>query len=480
MTKIWLKTVVIIVFFITSAISFYRFGNFSLDLDEIFTVDYAQSINSLNYWEYFDWDLGNPPLFFFLLNMWTKVSLIEPWLRLLPWLFWTASLYYTNKLLRLIKVSPQIRSLSLVLIMGIGAYEYLSVYVRAYSLLLLLAVVSMYLSAKLTQDSAKKIDYTMLVAVVVAGFYTHYVYWAFAAFWVIIYLIVSIKSKPLSSLYKTISAFVLGGLFSMQIIMHVIARELLSDGEKYDWWQIEGLHRPLSSTWLELLKFPHHVFSEKINETLGILFWVSFLALAKLSLKNISSNAQKVIISFSMIFWPIYIMTPLKDYFSPHKYIALFMFIFTISMACILENKPFVKMIMKHNKILVVCTLLFAVWAILPSSHLIQGGDDWKLVISKLEKEYRNNNFKLVVDCIEAPAFYRYLKEDIILYGSSELPSRNDCELEPIEKNLENFENIKIVTSWQIPPLSIQKTYHLANFSEEHWPIVIATYQKNK
>jgi len=476
MSKNWPNFIIILAFIISSAISFYHFGNFSLDLDEIFTIRYAQEINSVKFWEYFDRDLGNPPLFFFLLSQWIKISLAEPWLRLLPFLFWALSIFYSNKLMTSIKISPAIRSIALMMMMGVGAYSYLSVYVRAYSLLLLISILTIYFTTQLIQNGFKMAGFTKLVFTIVAGFYTHYVYWVFLAFWGLVSLASVIKNGQVKSIFPIIAAVVSSVLLSIQIIWHLLSREMLSEG-RYYWWQIEGEHNPLSNLWALILKIDHHSLTVTTNEIFGLIFWTTFMIIAYWGYKKSSSHGHTSLIAFSMVFWPVYMTTPLKEYLSQHKYTALFMYIFFISLACIWENQQQIKTKLKNNPIFFFIALTTIVWLIEPSPHKVQGGDDWKTMTSLAQGEY--SNYAIITNCLEKDGFDYYSNYKLIVYQSRSL-EWSDCEMPSIDEYKEKFDQILVVSDVKTPIGEIAATHTLVNTDDSYHPIFLSFYQRNQ
>ena len=127
-------------------------------------------------------DVVHPPLFYCLLKIWIAATDALAWMKLLPVLFAVLAIVPFLLLCRELKLRPAAINLALFLM---AVNEYLVNYaqeLRMYSLLLLLVVTSMWLFAKLINDSGRAL--VVQAALLVTNLllvYTHYYGWLIVA-----------------------------------------------------------------------------------------------------------------------------------------------------------------------------------------------------------------------------------------------------------------------------------------------------------
>lgn len=458
-----------------------KFLNFSFDLDEIFAIQYAKNINGLKLWEYINADLGNPPLFFFLLKPWLSIAQAEVWLRLLPLLFYCASLVVLHKVLQSLRLSRMSSFILFIILLGVGAYAYLSLYLRGYSFLLFMALLSIYLTLKVIEQ-AKWRNLLGLTLVTTIGLHAHYLYWIFAVFWFAACLMVLLgkKQHSLSGKYILYSTLCSAAL-SLPLIWNMIKRELLAVGEQYYWWQLQK--EPLTAN--ELWEM---IFKVNLGQLFGQVPWLSYVLwlllclLILFAIKKVSAVQQKIMLLFTILFWPTYLLTPLGHYLDTQKYIALFIFLFLIALfiavSSLINALGLTKFLQRPVPLLSITTLAI-IWSFLPlpAKHQVEGGDDWKTVVPLVENHYRQ--YGLVTDCLLTAGFDFYGKETIKLFGSLSLMSANDCNLPLISENSEQFDRILLINSEETEiELGIESSYQLVSSSAEYAPIFLTFYEK--
>ena len=153
---------------------------FGLDSDEVFSVSTARLgwgdlTSALVY------DVVHPPLFYGLLKLWIAIggtSLL--WVRMLPFLLSAAALVPLFLIFKKLDLSPAARILALALI-AVNDYQvFHSRYVRMYSLLFLLSLVSLYLFLEWTEKGGRRSALLLAVADILLV-YSHYYGWMLIA-----------------------------------------------------------------------------------------------------------------------------------------------------------------------------------------------------------------------------------------------------------------------------------------------------------
>jgi uncharacterized membrane protein len=149
---------------------------FCLDSDEVFSITSAR-LGWTDLMAALVYDSVHPPLFYALLKLWIGVggtSLI--WVRMLPFALSVLGLVPLVLIFRKLNLSPAARALSLALI-AVNEYQtYHARYVRMYSLLFLLSLVSLYLFLAWMEKGGKG-RLIALASVNILLVYTHYYGW---------------------------------------------------------------------------------------------------------------------------------------------------------------------------------------------------------------------------------------------------------------------------------------------------------------
>lgn len=470
-------TLMALVFAVNFLLNNQKFINFSFDLDEIFAIKYAQSISNINFFKYVDNDLGNPPLFFFILKPFTTVSQSEICLRSLPMIFYLVSLFFIYKTLGILKVPDNLKILSMIMAIGIGPYFYLSLYVRAYSLLLLMIVATIYLTFRLIEKFTHK-DLAQLVLIIFLGFYTHYIYWVFFALWVFSYFLIGLKNRiPLKKQVEVWGGYVGGLALVFPLICHLLSRELINQETKYDWWQLEK--SPISLLdWTEIF-FKIDLSQFVIAQYLVYLLWTMFLLVSLYALKKRHFLSEQMLLVFNNIFLLVFFNTSLANRFSMSKYIAAFILLVSLSIPIILNSFNSFRRFYTQKYLFMLCFVCIALWSVLPmpDKHRVEGGDDWKKVATIIENKFSSH--ALVVDCLQADGINFYGKRTQKLYGSRAHFSQNFCNLPDIKDHKEQWDNIVVVGDIQeSAKLGISDTHEEIKVIGDYQPIVLTIYEK--
>jgi 4-amino-4-deoxy-L-arabinose transferase-like glycosyltransferase len=163
----------------------WRLGDSCLWFDEVFSVHAAEhDWGSL--FRFVAQDLIHPPLFYIVLKSWIGLggeSVL--WLRLLPVLFSILALFPFVRLARELKFSTPVMLVSLGLLAVNGALIKYTQTVRMYSMLMFLALMSMWLFARYFNRGK---SFTWLVIANVLLVYTHYFGWLVIASEIIVLL----------------------------------------------------------------------------------------------------------------------------------------------------------------------------------------------------------------------------------------------------------------------------------------------------
>jgi uncharacterized membrane protein len=169
----WLKYIGL-VFLVYAGLRFWNLTASCLWFDEIFSV-HAAGQDWQNLFRFVAQDLIHPPLFYALLKIWTSVggeSLF--WLRLFPVFFSILAVFPFLLLCRELKISLSVVTLALTFFAVNGSLIKYAQEVRMYSLLMFLALVSLWLLTRFF-NSGKGFFALLLVNVLLV--YTHYFGW---------------------------------------------------------------------------------------------------------------------------------------------------------------------------------------------------------------------------------------------------------------------------------------------------------------
>lgn len=154
----------------------WRLSDSCLWFDEIFSVHAAEHEWSSLFW-FVAQDLIHPPLFYIVLKFWMILGGDSVfWLRLLPVLFSIFAIFPFVRLGRELKLSTNVILLSLFLLAVNGALIKYTQTLRMYSMLMFLALVSMWLFARYFNRGK---SFVPLVIVNILLVYTHYFGWLF-------------------------------------------------------------------------------------------------------------------------------------------------------------------------------------------------------------------------------------------------------------------------------------------------------------
>ena len=457
-----------------------KYLNYSFDLDEIFAINYANNIDEFRYWNYFNSDLGNPPFFFFLLRVWMQISTSDIWLRILPLIFYYLSIFISMKILKTLKLNKKLQLLAIVSLLGIGFYFYLGFYVRAYSLLLLLSLMTIYYTFNIDLQKSK-FDLIKLTLTIFIGLHTHYIYWIFLLFWTLAYIGSLLgNQKQSSKIWQFLLAISLGTLLSLPLINNLISRELFNHGEKYHWWQLSSSKMNPFDIWSMTLKVNKNKMPMNLS-ALGWILWVIFFLLTLLNFQNNECNKQKLILLFNLLFWATYLVTPLGKFINVIKYIALFVFLLFFSIILIIENFLNKVSFSNHQKKIIYpfFIIFIVIWSLLPmpNTYQVQGGDDWKSVVALVENEYED--YGIILDCLNTPAFDYYGKSNTAIYGTTMLDSGNNCQLPLINNYYKTLNKILLIDTKEIMSgIGIENSYSLVEIKYDYQPIILMTYEK--
>lgn len=472
--KIYLLIILIIALIISFS-NFAKYTKFGFELDEIFLINESQKINPLKYFELLNHDFGNPILFFILLKPFAMISTNEIWLRILPLSFYFLSIWIFYKLLAELKISSKLKFLTIIIFLGLAPYYYLRFYVRPYSLLLFLILLTIYQTFKLKKNHDLK-SLIRFILIIFFGFHTHYVYWVFLFIW----FLAGFLTRNFFNFYKyffnnkKFYIIILGGLISLSpITLNLIYRELIK-GSPYYWWQFEKT--PLS--FLQILELILKIeFTQNFNKAINNFILLLFLAISLFTLKKKIPKNQQLLLVFSNLFWCIYSFTPLKNYLVEIKYIAVFILFIPISFI-IIANKLFkLDHYLKSKIFMFGAGSIIIMWSLSSplEKYKIETRTDWKKV-TKIILDSKID-YAIAADCYGAIGLKFYSDKDLQLYGYSDFLSKNSCEFPSIIDHAANLDNI-VVVGERIVPLPIEDTHSLILFSEDYSPLNLYFYQK--
>ncbi len=467
---------ILIVLLLVTALSFDKYAKFSFDLDEIFTVYNSKNINPFDYWTALNYDLGNPQLFVVLLKLFVLVSdSSDIWLRTLPLIFYLLSVWVFIKILNEFKISEKLRLLTVIIYLGLSPFWFFRFYVRAYSLLLLLILLTIYQSFKIIKNP-RSIELKRLMIIIFFGFHSHYIYWIFNAIWIATLFFTGVLKKILTKLgsKKFFKIVGIGVISLFPIVINLVSRELINSVNRYYFFQLDLIH-PSS---LEILQF---ILKMDLNynffKLIDVFFWLILFVGGVLAIKKKTNKNQEIWLVFSILFWSVYFLTPLKNFLSVFKYISVFTLFVPISLVLILNKLFNLERSLKSKTIMLVSTMLVIVWSLLPPLKTIRVdyGDDWKTVVNKVSRSSINS--AVVIDCIDKLGFDYYAIKSLEFYGFKGFSSGNHCGLPSIIDNAQVLENILVVGDGVLP-LPIEDSHNLIFYSEKYFPIKFYYYQR--
>lgn len=473
---------ILMVLSIITGLSFGKYAKFSFDLDEIFTVSIGKNINPLNYWDSLNQDFGNPPLFFILLKPLALIrNLPEIYLRILPLVFYLLSVWVFIKILIKFKISENLRLLTIIIYLGLAPFWFFRFYLRVYSLLLFLVLLTIYQSFKLLKNHRSLAELKRLMIIIFFGFHAHYTYWVFAAIWLLTLFLTSSVKKILniSTKKKIIKIISISSITLFPVIFNLVLREFVEDFDRYSFWQLESASPSFFEIFEFILKIDlHHI---EIFKLVGFLFWLMIIVGGILVANKKTNKNQQLWLVFSSLFWLIYFLTPLKNFLSVFRYVAVFTLFVPISLILILNELLNLDRYLKIKTIMLMSTLILVAWSLLPpleGQYRLDYRDNWKTVIEMISENQQN--YVLVVDCVEKIALDHYLTDiNFELYGFAGFSSGDVCELPSVVDNAENLNDILVVGD-NVVPLPIEDTHVLDLHSEKFYPIKLYFYSRKQ
>ncbi len=334
---------------LTSFICFKHFFTFSYDIDEYFSISFFKNIQLDS--RIINSDLGNPPFFYILVKLYIFFfGSNETVTRILPFIFFIFSYIVFYKLLKMLSFKVYDRSILSLLYLGMNQFIYLRFYLRAYSLLLFLCLITVYLTFKLIKiiernENLYSITFVSfcLFLLQLMGIFTHYLYIFFNTCWMVsLVSILLMKRKVkknkiffLKSLFnkkhlKPVFISYISSIFlSLIQLCNVLFRE-----DKYDFVQ-RNYPWPNYSGWLVLLsKFNFWIY---IPELINLCIFLFIFYLMIKSLRH-SGLFECLILFYTLLSYAIYLLTDLHNYLSHAKYFVFLIPFFYLSLYLILKK----------------------------------------------------------------------------------------------------------------------------------------------
>jgi hypothetical protein len=373
------------------------------------------------------------------------------------------------------KISENLRLLTIIIFLGLAPFWFFRFYVRAYSLLSFLTLLTIYQSFKLIKGPRLR-ELKRLMITMFFGFHSHYIYWVFSAIWILTLLLTGVFKKVLIKLGSKRFFKIVGiGVVSLfPIVINLVSRELINNFDRYYFFQLNIVHPSFLDIFQFILKMnlSHNFFT-----LIAVLFWLILFVGGILAIKKKVHKNQEIWLVFSILFWLIYFLTPLKNFLSVFKYISGFTLFVPISIVLILNKLFNLERHLKSKIIMFVSTMLIITWSFLPPLKTIRAeyGDDWKTVVNMIPRP--PTNFVVVVDCVDKLGFDYYSTKSFEFYGFEGFNSGNNCGLPSITENTQFLRNILVVGDGVVP-LPIEDSHTLVFYSEKYFPIKLYYYQK--
>lgn len=396
--RLWLLTLATTVIFLTYC--FYL--NHSFDIDEWFSISVYQNIDirQIPLQDFLNLDTGNPPLFFWLAKMWTDLfGKSEIYVRILPTYFFVASTIVFWKIAQITFKSSFLANLAAMTFVGLNYLSPMVVYFRAYTLLLLLSLMTVFLSIKLEKSSSKSIGVALALCVII-GSLSHYFYFLFVCFWFSSLVIVKKLSQE-KIINQTLKYLTLGSIFTSPLFIFLLLRQL-GGGNEYDFIQKFFLWSGPSSWLFFFSKIP---FLSTIPNSVTSFIWILFFCLMIKSYPKLSKN-QKLITVFTAISWTAYLFTPLHTYLSLEKYWWFVTPYVIISLFILIETvvKKSISFSFAGKALLLTMITLWSLLISNKSFFITLMDEDWKQPISALD-----GNEILITNCLYEPVIKHYL-----------------------------------------------------------------------
>ncbi len=436
-----LQIAILVVLFLLSTLTHAKLFHYSYDIDEYFSIKFAQTIKFSNYYQLIDEDLGNPGFFYLLLVPLVRFSTNEAFLRMVPLTFFFLSGIVFYLLLTKMKLSSKQIIFALIFFFGIGPYQYLRFYLRPYSLLLLLIFLTIYLSFLVLEKNKFFLGIALILTVTI-GFHTHFIFWLFFFFWLIVFAFSLIKKQK-----KDNKSFILKSLFAslilnLPIVSHLIYREIFNN-QKYNFSQLGYKWPQFSGWWLIFSKFD---FLINLPQFFGLIAWIIFLIIVIWTCKQQINFARKVWLKFTIIICCFYFFTPIHNYLSHAKYFVFLLPFVSIALILSIDVvfKKFKLKIKYISKIFFIFYLLLLPWMFkYPSNrYRLEIIEDWKqaldeIKISKPKIIINNCNYMHIIN------YYTHRQIEIVSTDKNQF-----CYLSNLDSNLFKNKQIVVIDRW--------------------------------
>lgn len=440
----WLSKAIALLYLVFSFQTITAYKDTSYDLDEIFSFYYAKSIDSFHIPSLIDRDLGNPPLFFILLKPWIAIFTNEWSVRFLSFVFFSFSLVIFIKILEQLKIRRFSSTIGIILLLGVYYKSPIINYLRPYTLLSLMTLATVYLT--FAAQSGKLRFRWLLPLIVMAGFLTHYIYWLFYFFWVLVNFY---QRKETSTHIKYL---LIGSMLVSPLILHLFFREIITPPD-YVFHQKLGIW-PGPSSWLYHLTKLKFILG--VPKVLSFFVWLVFLA--KLTILGARERVlkRKTIFLFTAISWAIYLFSPLHDYLSHEKYLNFMVPILLMSFILVIE--PWLQRMGQLTRGILLIILIFWAFSLDSSSFYltIPMNDNWRTATREVSQV---TNANIVTDCLNLPGLDYYLQREIKVYSFS----KNDCDLPVIEAH---YQKLLYIAEFELDQQQYDNLYRLDRLSE--------------
>ena len=338
-------------------------------------------------------DIGNPPLYFFLLDIYLSLS---PFLktefnvRFLSLLFLAVSVVFIHKLTQNLFKSKYSQLFALTLfLLADPTITYFGL-ARPYPLYWTIFIVSLYL---MTKKSSSNKSITMLGIMLILGMLTHYVFFI-SAFCFFVY---SIYQKNKALILTTLTSLIIGfGLSASNI-----HSALLGKYYRYDFWQLS--HKPM--VLIDLVKSA--LFQEFVSDQAIIILTLMIAILIIKKVKQIKlTPPQKGLLIIAFLQYIVFYLTPLSRVFPLTTYRLTAITLFQLALVTLLD----VLLVGRYKKlVLSLCMLLSVLAAVLSKSYVF--APEVKQVRSHISSNPQTKSGSLEIACFEnmEPYFSYYL-----------------------------------------------------------------------
>lgn len=441
--KAIIQIIVLVALFLISTFIHIKFLHYSYDIDEYFSVKFAQTINFSSYYQLIDEDLGNPGFFYLLLTPLVHFSTNEVFLRIIPLTFFFLSGIVFYLLLIKMKLSLKQIFFALIIFFGLGPYQYLRFYLRPYSLLLLLIFLTIFLSYLVLKKNKFFLGLGLAIIITI-GFHTHFIFWLFLFFWLITLFSLLIKKQKNYNQSSFLKSLFVSLILNAPIILHLIYREIFTN-QKYNFFQLD-YRWPQFSGWLAIiLKFD---FLTSLPQFFSLIVWIVFFIVSIWTYKQEIDFTKKAWLKFTIIICCFYFFTPIHNYFSHAKYfVFLLPFVTTTIILSIITLFKKFKLAKKHVlKFSFVFYLLLLLWMVkYPSNkYRLEVIENWKQALNEIKISdpaiiINNCNYMHVIN------YYAHKKNEIFSTDKNQ-----SCYLPNSYFNLLNNNQLVVIDRWSL------------------------------